>query len=287
MKRSFDDPDLFSQVFDLLDVVFPGLRGAAEMAAGIGASWESVSTPFVHEEDGRIVSHIGVIERELVLLGSQVRAGSIHAVATHPDYRRRGLYRKLMEETLADCEGRLDTLILTTGNPEYYEPFGFRVLQQYGFTGRGNSSGGRDELRKLDMGSADDVALLHSLLDTSASVSEVAGYVNYRVVFCFNECENPLLYSEELGAVFVMKLEGTRLELFNIVGPRIPSLAELLERIPAPIDEVAVSFSPDRLDMDAEATPWVFERGGPDYLMVRGPFPAEGHPFTLPRSGRT
>ena len=43
----------------------------------------------------------------------------------------------------------------------------------------------------------------------------------------------------------------------------------------------------ERLDVDAQATPWVFDAGGPDYLMARGPFAAEGHPFTLPRSGRT
>lgn len=257
------------------------------MAAGIGARWESVSTPFVYEEDGKILSHIGVIELDLVLMGNVTRVGSIHAVATHPDYRRRGLYRKLMEETLADCDDRLETLILATGNPEYYEPFGFRTLQEHGFTVRCNSPGGRDELRLLDMKSHADVDLLMSLLVNSAPVSEVAGFVKDRVVFCVNEFDNPLLYSEELDAVFVLEREGKRLELFNIVGPKIPPLAALLERIPDPISEVAISFSPDRLDVDAEASPWVFERGGPDYLMARGPFAAEGHPFTLPRSGRT
>ena len=56
MKRPFsENPDLYPRLFDLLGIIWPGIRGAAEMTAGIGATWESVSTPFVLEEDGKIV----------------------------------------------------------------------------------------------------------------------------------------------------------------------------------------------------------------------------------------
>lgn len=288
MKRSFaEDPEFSPRLFDLLDIVFPGIRGTAEQARSLGASWESVSTPYVREEGGKIVSHVGVIGLDLVLMGNVARAGSIHAVATHPDHRRRGHYRRLMEEVLEDCAGRYDTLILTTEEPDLYEPFGFRVIQEHGFTVTCDSPGGRDGLRLLDTRIADDVTLLFRLLETREPVSEVASLIHDSVVFCFNESRNPLHYAEDLDAIFVMKRVGTRLDLFNIVGQEVPSLAALLERIPEPIDQVAVAFSPDRLGVDARAAPWTFDHDGPSYLMARGPFAAEGTPFTLPRSGRT
>ncbi|MFC1573342.1 GNAT family N-acetyltransferase, partial [Candidatus Eisenbacteria bacterium] len=91
MKCSFsNDADLKAGLFGLLDTVFPGVSGAAASAAALGGRWEAVSTPFVSTEDGRVISHIGLIELSLIVLGQRIRVGTVHAVATHPDYRRRG-----------------------------------------------------------------------------------------------------------------------------------------------------------------------------------------------------
>jgi hypothetical protein len=46
MKHSYqDDPGLSDRVFDLLDLVFPGLRRTAHNASALGAPWQSASTP--------------------------------------------------------------------------------------------------------------------------------------------------------------------------------------------------------------------------------------------------
>ncbi|MEZ4650889.1 MAG: GNAT family N-acetyltransferase [Candidatus Eisenbacteria bacterium] len=127
-----DEPELLPRVFALLDVVFPGLSSAAARTAEIGATWESVSRPFVVEEGSRILAHVGLIDLPLVLEGRRTRVGSIHAVATHPDVRRRGLFRRAME-VAEEAFAEYETLILSTENPEYYEPFGFRVAQEHEF----------------------------------------------------------------------------------------------------------------------------------------------------------
>jgi predicted N-acetyltransferase YhbS len=299
MRGSFaDDPALFSRIFDLLDAVFPGIRGTAENVRRLGTSWESVSTPFVHFEGGRAVAHVGVIELRLVLLGQTVPVGSIHAVATHPLARRRGLYRRVMEEALAHCSGRYGTLVLTTEHPEYFEPFGFRHVREHYFAcppaprlsmshrppPRAGDGGG---LRLLDTAQANDVELLHRLLATREPVSEVVGVVDERAVFCFNEGRRPLRYAPDLDVIVCMERHGTRLTLYDVVGPRIPALDLLLERVPEPISEVELCFGADRLAPSAEAIPYLLDHDGPSYLMVRGPFAPEGKPFTLPRSART
>ena len=122
MQHSFStDPTLGERLFDLLDTVFPGLRQVAANARALGAPWESVSTPFIVREGARVLSHVGVIELSLIVLGEKVTVGSIHGVATHPDCRRRGHYRQVVEESLRYCDQRYATQILTTEHPEYFE----------------------------------------------------------------------------------------------------------------------------------------------------------------------
>jgi GNAT superfamily N-acetyltransferase len=288
MKGSFlAEPTLSQRVFGLLDVVFPGVPQVAQNARALGASWESVSTPFVHIDGDRVISHIGVIEIPLVLHGKIVRVGSIHAVATHPSSRRRGHYGQLMEEILHHDESRYETLILTTEHPEYFQPFGFRYIQEHLFTVKSQGISGRNGMRLMDMQDANDIALLHRLLEAREPVSHVVGVVQEKAIFCFNEGSRPLHYIPELEVMVCLELEGTRLRLLDIVGPKLPTLAALLEQMSQPIEEVAICFSADRLAVEAQVTPDIFDHDGPSYLMVRGPFVPENSPFTLPRSART
>lgn len=288
MQYSFStDPTLSKPLLDLIDTVFPGLGQVAENARALGAPWEAASTPFVIREGERVLSHVGVIELSLIVLGQPTTMGSVHGVATHPDYRHRGYFRQLIEEALQYCAPRYATQILTTEHPEYFEPFGFRVVQEYGFTARIQSTGHKDGLRLLNLHDTQDIALLHRLLATRTPVSQVVGVVNEKAVFCFNEGSRPLYYAADLDVLLCLEQKGSHLTLFDVVGPRLPSLAEIVERLPRAVAEVTLCFSPDRLNVMAEAQPYLFEHDGPSYFMVRGPFAAEGHPFSLPRSART
>jgi GNAT superfamily N-acetyltransferase len=288
MKGSFSTDSALSQrLFALLDVVFPGVSQIAQNAAALGASWESVSTPFVYMNEGRMISHVGVIEIPLVLHGQIVHVGSIHAVATHPDYRRRGYYSQVMKEALQHCEPRYETLVLTTEHPEYFQPFGFRSVQEHLFTVKPRETRGRNGMRLMNVQDANDIALLHRLLETREPVSSVVGVVQEKAVFCFNEGSRPLRYVPDLDVMVCLAVEGTQLKLFDIVGPKVPTLAALLEQMSQPIAEVAICFSTDRLAVEAQGTPYIFDHDGPSYLMVRGPFAPENSPFTLPRSART
>lgn len=127
-----DDANLKRRVFALLEVCFPGITQAEQHhSLPLGAPWEQVSTPFVYELGDVAITHIGVLSMPLVVQGRTVLAGGIHAVGTHPGYRRRGYYREVMAEVLQYCASRYDTLLLTTGQPELYAPFGFRVIPEH------------------------------------------------------------------------------------------------------------------------------------------------------------
>jgi hypothetical protein len=138
---------------------------------------------------------------------------------------------------------------------------------------------GGDGFRLLDTRQAGDIALLHRLLETRQAVSQVVGVVNEKAVFCFNESSRPLHYVADLDVIVCLELEERRLKLFDIVGPKIPPLASVLERIPQPLDEVAICFSADQLAVEGEATPYVLDHDGPSYLMVRGPARQKASPL--------
>lgn len=279
-----------------------------------GAAWEAVSTPYVLFEGTQVVAHVGVIDLPLVIQGRSVRAGSVHAVATRPDRRRRGLYRRLMEEVLEAAPSQYDLLLLTTENPEYYEPFGFRYVPESRFEldipigkqARASAGGsirasipnavpeaGRGQLRPLELGLTEERTLLERLVRQRTPASLVAGIADTRprdsgfTVFCFNEGFRTIHYSEELDVALAGQVTGTRLDLFDVVGPVLPSLEDLLAAIGSPIERVRFYFTPDRLRPQARPIQHIPDYAGPSYLMVRGEFAAEAVPFALPRTART
>lgn len=111
-KRSFsEDPTLSEQLFNLLETVFPeiGISHAAEVGRVLGAPWEAASTPFIRFYDDVAITHVGVLEIPMRIMGQSVRVGGIHAVSTRPEFRRRGYYRCVMEEVLDYCMEIEDT----------------------------------------------------------------------------------------------------------------------------------------------------------------------------------
>ena len=66
-RRSYaDDPTLCDRVFELLDTWIPELSAERRGAERLRGRWEACSTPFGRERDGRVVSHIGLLETTLV-----------------------------------------------------------------------------------------------------------------------------------------------------------------------------------------------------------------------------
>lgn len=293
-QRSFaDDPTLKEKVFDLLETCFPGITQAERESLALGCPWERASTPFVYWQGELAITHVGLLEIPLVIMGQTGRVGGIHAVGTRPEYRRRGYYRQVMTEVLQYCAQRYNTLILTTGQPELYEPFGFRVVQEHLFTASCASPGGRQGFRPFKPHDRGDLRLLERLLETRVPVSHILGVVQEKAVFSFNVRDFPLYYAADLGVFVAFTLDGPQLNLFDIVGMQIPSLAAIVERLPERIDQVVAYFSPDCLGANFQATPHLLMDSpealggaGADFFMVRGPFAAEGQACMLPRSAR-
>lgn len=287
MRADFrTDPTLSPALFALLDLVFPGIAAGAARLRDWGAAWEEASTPFVQRAaDGAVLAHVGLIPLPLWLDGRLTRAATLHAVACHPDHRRRGFHAGLMRELLAHAESRFDSLLLTTEHPEYFTPFGFRVVEECAFDLEPGGSGERQP-RTLDLDCPEDRDTAQRILARREPVSHVLGVGPERAVFLFNEARAGILHVPELEALLCLELDGDTLRLFDVAAPRLPTLDQLRPWLPAS-RRLELAFAPDRLAPGAPPRARLFEHDGPSWLLVHGTWLPAGTPFTLPRSART
>ena len=82
---------------------------------------------FILEEDGAIVAHASVVQRELHTSGHQLATGYVEAVATLPTYQRRGHGSALMREVDEYIDQTFQLGALGTGRVAFYERLGWVV----------------------------------------------------------------------------------------------------------------------------------------------------------------
>lgn len=82
---------------------------------------------FAVDEDGVLVSHASVVERELETSGLRIATGYVEAVSTLPSHRRRGHATAIMERVGAYIDRTFALGALDTGLQPFYERLGWVV----------------------------------------------------------------------------------------------------------------------------------------------------------------
>ena len=122
-------------------------------------------------EDGRIVSHSALWQRELIVDGERLKAGVIVSVATHPHYRLRGHAAALMRDLQSTLRTQAyDLAMLWTSVPDFYRKLGWETVVPRGSIVTVNSRSvpapieGPYEFARFDPARhLDDVITLHEL----------------------------------------------------------------------------------------------------------------------------
>jgi aminoglycoside 2'-N-acetyltransferase I len=112
------------QMRDLLWAAFPpGEEGFTEddWQHGMGGRH------FIVEQDGVIVSHASVVERELQIGGEALRTGYVEAVGTDPGQQRRGFGTAVMRAATDHIRDAYELGALGTGEHDFYERLGWRT----------------------------------------------------------------------------------------------------------------------------------------------------------------
>lgn len=77
------------------------------------------------EENGKIISMMGIVEHVQRFGEREIKVGEITFVGTHPDYRKRGLIAKLMNYWIEEMKKRNIVFSFLFGIPDFYQQFGF------------------------------------------------------------------------------------------------------------------------------------------------------------------
>jgi predicted N-acetyltransferase YhbS len=74
----------------------------------------------VSVDNGKCVCHVGMIERDAVLLGCRIQVGCIGGVCTHPDFRKRGLASACFDDALGKARKEGVDLMIVSGDRNLY-----------------------------------------------------------------------------------------------------------------------------------------------------------------------
>ncbi len=111
-----------AQLLDLFQTCWPDGEFTPEDAdhAMGGVHW-------IAESGGRIVSHASVVPRMLEAAGRPLATGYVEAVATHPDWRHRGIASRLMDLANAHIREGFELGALGTAVHGLYAPLGWET----------------------------------------------------------------------------------------------------------------------------------------------------------------
>jgi hypothetical protein len=129
--------------------------------------------------ENRIVSSLNLISQTWAYDDIPFGVGRPELVATHPNYRRRGLVRTQMDVIHALSASRSELVTAITGIPWYYRQFGYEMAINLGgsrqlFWARpGNNVKMEEERYRVRPATAEDIPILHELYKTHLGDSPI------------------------------------------------------------------------------------------------------------------
>ncbi len=268
------------RVLQFLEGVFAGLGSGVERCEGQGFFW--TSRPFIREERGEIVSHVGLLEYPVLVEGVRCRAAALHAVATRESHRGQGLASSLIEEAIEWARGRYDFLVLYTKIPAFYEPFSFARVEECRFRLECAREKGRQALEPLEAAEVRRLFCEREMLSGQVWVEDRGEIAPLNALFEGFPHFWSFHYAPAIDAILSFVVKEKTVHLFDVIARKIPTLEMILDHLPCEIDEIYFYFSPERLT--DEALPQPYSHYG-DLLMVRGVWP-EVKPFMVPPLSR-
>ena len=143
-------------------------------------------------------------------------------------------------------------------------------------------------MRRLSDTRAEDVDLVHAAFAGRTPVSHVLGVGAAGPLFVMDEVFGRrgfarLWYAADLDAVVACDLDDEHvLQIYDVVARELPSVADIVARVPGRVDTVELMFVPDRLGGRWATRPLA----PPDVFMVKGTFVSTSQPLVLPPLAR-
>lgn len=279
-KTSYWDDRKSLDAFKEFQKQIHGLDFTAWEEAGY---WDETYTPFSFFKGDSIVASACIYLLDAVIEGEESRLAQVSGVGTLPEWRRRGLNRRLTEIGLDRVRGSHDGIFLFA-DPEaipFYRRCGFRPVGEFVETVDAppvSKSGGAV---KLNPGCGNDLERIYDCARKRTPVSDKFFILNEKLLMfhVLYGLGNHVYEIPDLDCLVFFKREGGCLRIIDIVSERIPRMKELHPYIADETDKtVEFYFYTDKLGISGTCT----RRLQGNHPFVKGAFPVENpvFPFT-------
>ncbi|MEH7744633.1 GNAT family N-acetyltransferase [Neobacillus drentensis] len=224
--------------------------------------WTEKYLPYSFVDHNQVVANVSVNLVNLVVNAEVKQAIQIGTVMTHPDYRNKGLSRRLMEIVLDEYK-HVDIIYLFANQNvlDFYPKFGFSSTDEVQFIlDYDHMPAVSSIVRKLDASNPEDLAYIYNLARNRKVISEQFGTSNCEellMFYCTMVFSQDLYYFEKENALVIFQREEGCIHLYDIVSPRKVNLQTVLSMIVPPnCSKVIFHFHPDGHEQGYEKQPY-------------------------------
>lgn len=244
------DPNLYPSCCHLIDNVFPGAGVLFDTGISLGADLKRISTPFIIEQQGSIIAHVGVIFINVQSLGKNFQVGALHAVCVDESYRKQGHFKTLMQEVMPYIAAHSDLALLFTDHPEIYDSFQFHSVSEFDYALKLNRETKHSpNTTQLDLYKPSHFEIIKKLFQENKPLSAELNIQHFEL-FILNCIYRNLYYSAADNLILIYKQEKHVVYLEYLLCEDIPTIDTLLKLMPKGTKEIIFQFKIDQLNLE-------------------------------------
>ena len=245
--------------------------------------WDEAYTPFTFFTGEKVVASVCIYLLDAVIRGEAVRIAQVSGVGTLPEWRRKGLNRRLTEVGLDWAHGKHRGVFLfaNTEAIPFYERCGFTPFTEYVARVEQRPVEGREGCVKLDSGRKAERDKIYEYARRRAPVSNEFGVLSAKLLMfhALGGLRSHIYEIPDLGCLVFCRRDSNCLRIYDVVGARIPGWHELYPYIARESDRfIEYHFHPDKLGVEgARIVPLI---GNSCFVKGTFPVPRPVFPFT-------
>jgi GNAT superfamily N-acetyltransferase len=225
--------------------------------------WTEKYIPFSFIDDNKVVANVSVNMLNVLINGESMRGIQIGTVMTHPDYRNKGLSKKLMNKVLEKYQGSFDIMYLFANHTvlNFYPKFGFERIEETQFMYNIVDSHLPDviapELKKLNGNDLNDLQFIYQFAKNRLPISNdfaVMNTVELLLFYCQIAFPNDIYFLEEQAiAIFKIFEEENELHIYDIISQKEFDLLKIVKSISVKsTKKIYYHFTVDDVHTDTE-----------------------------------
>lgn len=279
-----DEEQYRKSFFELANDVF-GLNFEKWFENGF---WGESYIPFSYVYENKVIANVSVNILVVIIEGKQYNAVQIGTVMTHPDYRNKGLSKRLINKVLAEYKNTYDFMYLFANDSvlDFYPKFGFERVEEYQYsTNFLCNLKSKKELRKLDITNSNDLHFIYRLANDRIPVSQRFATVNAHGIFmyyCLNVFCEDIYYHDSEEAMVIFQKDENQIDIFDIISRKPVNVNNILNDISCVgTNKIVFHYTPDYEGLLFERNP--LKSSGILFVKTTGPnyFPKQvKHPIT-------